>query len=329
MTPDIEHFAAQCAIDPQGRITFRGAPVQASSNQQADLQTRVTEFVYKYFYTHPSGHIGQAFQNQPPDTALIARLSDANATKAITQRDWVVRSVMDTGAVIAERYGVVRKFAPGLFLADPDMVPLRAGCRITATHHAGSQSLQPGFYHIFSQAKLDMAEVVTTLRFYVNIASPDHAAKVAKLLSTALNDYQVPFTYKTATRLCDYSRADTAVLYIPDRMFSITAEVLRQLIPTLTPFLDPHAPSMTKLWGQGIGFAQDPATGASFGASRSEIIAHALIAARSGAGSKATIFASSFADQIKRLGLNADALHLNAGHRDIYELPRPVKKCAA
>ncbi|WP_400083095.1 T3SS effector HopA1 family protein [Yoonia sp. R78084] len=313
-------FVAKVAIDAQDQITFRGWPAQPPSQPDAPFAQQLTEFVYKYLYTHPGGNIGEAFGDGAPSAALIADISTANDTTAKVEDGWVVRSLLSEGAVIAERYGKVCKFISGQFLAAPDAAPVRPGSEIVVTHLAGSKTVQPGFFHIFGQSQLDAAEEVKNIRLYFNLIGPGAAAPVAGLVSQVLNRYLVPFRYKTATRICDYSRADTAVLYIPERAFTVAAMALATQMPQLALYLDDAVPAFTMRVGNGLGLAEDMPDAGSFGAARCKLVAQAMMQARAENHIVPEAFQAAFEAVCRSENLDIDRLHLNAGSVACYRL---------
>ncbi|KJZ17864.1 hypothetical protein TW80_16625 [Loktanella sp. S4079] len=318
----LQKFVSDLRLLDSGQIMFRGRPAQQSATPNADAQLQLTEMIYKYLYTHPIGDIGDAFRAVPPDEELIAALIAANNTQPTVQSGWVVRTPQPDGAIIAERFGVTRKFIPGQFMANGGCAPIQAGSEVTAIHLAGSKTVQPGFFHIFGQAQLDLAELPQIVRLYFNIAAPTGAAPLAKYLSTALNAYGIPFTYKTSVRLCDYSRTDTAVLYLPRRFYEIAAMALGSEISLIDPLLGDDQPMFTKPLSRGIGLAEDPADAVSFGASRSGMIARAIGQTCQDGTICPDAFWSAFQRICDQEKLDVRRLHLNPGSRESYDFPQ-------
>ncbi|MEJ8562090.1 T3SS effector HopA1 family protein [Yoonia sp. GPGPB17] len=329
MTPALGAFVAQVGINAQDQITFKGQPVQRASQSGAPFELQLTEFAYKYFYTHPSGQIGDAFGSGTPSAALIADISAANTTVPKVEDGWVVRSVLAEGSVMAERFGTVRKFIAGQFLAAPDAAPVRSGSEITVTHLAGSKTVQPGFFHIFGQEHLDAAEEVKNIRLYFNLTGPGAAAPVAGLISQVLNDYLVPFRFKTATRICDFSRVDTAVLYLPQRVFTVAAMALATQLARLEHFLDDAVPPFTKPMGRGIGLAEDTPDAGSFGAARCKLVAQAIMQARADGEIDPNLFETVFKTLCAAQNLDVGRLYLNPGSDTDYCLNAPSATIAA
>ncbi|MBI1494034.1 T3SS effector HopA1 family protein [Halocynthiibacter styelae] len=329
MKQRLQTFVSEIHIPEDGLLHFRGQPIQASATPEADDLTQMTEFVYKYLYTHPSGVIKDAFRATAPDARLIEDLKKANTTRCDIQQGWIVRTPLTDGSVVAERAGIVRKFMPGQFLAEKDTLPIHAGSQLTVTHLAGSMNMQPGFFHMFGQEQSDMAEQQRMIRVYFNLLAPGTAASAAHLLTRALNTYKIPFIYKTATRLTDFSRSDTAVLYLSQRFFRIFHLILTHILKPLRPVLATDIPMFTRSLGPGIGFAEDPDGEISFGAARSKIVAQAILSSRCSTGTYVERFWSDFCQICDARSLDLDALHLNAGSTDTLYFPPASPEIAA
>ncbi|UWQ09225.1 T3SS effector HopA1 family protein [Aliiroseovarius crassostreae] len=329
MKQRLQDFVSHIRFGPKDALIFRDQPTQSTSTPEADQLTQVTEFVYKYLYTHPSGDIAQAFRATPPDAKLIAKLSNANTTRADVQQEWVLRTALPDGAVIAERFGKVCKFLPGQFLADPMSLPIRTGSALTVTHMTGTALMQPGFFHMFGQEQMDLAEQARTVRLYLNLKGAGAAEPAAALLTGMLNSYKIPFTCKFATRLTDYSRADTAVLYLPQRFVRIFQLAFADIQTALGAHLGAEVPAFTRRIAPGVGFAEDPTGEISFGAARSKLVAEAMLSSRISHRMDTDKFWSEFLALCAARGLDPDALHLNPGSSDTFYFPAEIAEVAA
>jgi hypothetical protein len=89
-----------------------------------------------------------------------------------------------------------------------------------------------------------------------------------RVLSGALDRYRIPFNAKIATCPSDYSRVDTSVLYVPQRVFTSLMHVLCTVLGKVMDMLDPDVPYFTSQLVPGIGFAEEPDGKGSFGSQR-------------------------------------------------------------
>lgn len=327
----IESFVSGLEMDSDGRICLRGAVVhEPTSSPDGDigkLQLAMTECVYKYLYTHPDGHIGEAFRDAPDDIDLIAALAEVGSPPAGNQSGWMIDNVLPDGSIIASRYSKTQKFLPGQYVAEPDQIPIREGMEVAVTPRLKSRTQQPGFYFFFSQSSLDLCELPPMVRIYLN-ARLDTAADLTRTVTDTLNDYEIAFNFKITTRACDFSRRDCAVLYLPRRMYRVATLALAPKVQRMAQLLDEGEPLFTRRLAPGIGLAEDPGTSTqSFGSSRCGILAEAILAARAGRSVPLDRFRQQFASSVSSRDLLMNALFLNPRSEDIYDLSNVWRLC--
>ena len=85
--------------------------------------------------------------------------------------------------------------------------------------------------------------------------------------SPRLNRYQVPFRYKILSYSGVYTRADAAVLFFAARYYQIIARLLPRIRPRRDRICVRDA-LLTRPLHDGIGLAEDPGNGESFGMHR-------------------------------------------------------------
>lgn len=320
----IENFVSDLELDPEGSIRFRGTIVHQPSSppdsSDDKLLLALTECVYKYLYTHPDGNIGEAFRAAPDDVDLVSALAEIDNSPARNQTDWIVENVLSDGSIIASRYSRTQKFFPGQYIAEADRIPIREGTKISVIHRVKSRTQQPGFFFFFGRSSLDLCELPPMVRVYWN-AQRDRAADLVGTVTGALNAYEIAFNFKITTRASDFSRRDCAVLYLPRRMYRVATLALAPEIPHLTSMLHGSEPLFTRRLAPGIGLAEDPGTNAhSFGSSRCEILAEAILAARVGRCVPLDRFHQQFASSVSSRDLQMNALFLNPRSEDIYDV---------
>ena len=153
------------------------------------------------------------------------------------------------------------------------------------------------------------------LRIYWNV-NPLGASIVTASASAILNRALIPFRLKV---LLDTSvrRRDAAVLYVPLSAWPAARSVIEQLHDTCG--LQPETPLFTKTVAPGIGLAEDPQTGVSFGLHRSWLVARSLVksflANEESEEQRWRNLGAEFAEE----GLSIDRAYLNAGSVDVYE----------
>lgn len=321
---DLRHFVEALRITGDGDIRLAARPISRArrrqdANASRELVGRLAACVYDHCYTRR--HVAIASAVAPAD--LLTALEQANTTRPSVEYDWVVQEHSPNGAVLASRHGRTRSFASGQFLIANGMLPAPPGAPLIVQRAAGSRTQQPGFYYCFSDGFLDANDLSPKVRLYWNVDVAGACALI-RLVTGALNRYQIPFHCKITTAPEDFARTDNAVLYLTKDHFQVAALALAPLLQPLARHLGSAVPLFTKRLADGVGFAEDPGGGESFGTSRSKLVAQAVLAARHGELVPYDAFASHFEQVIATAGLAAHALHLNPASEDIYEFPRPA-----
>jgi hypothetical protein len=110
------------------------------------------------------------------------------------------------------------------------------------------------------------------------------------------------------------------VLFFAARYFQLIARLLPAIRAEVREHLREATPLLTYRLGDGIGLAEDPATGESFGMSRSRLIAQAIWDAYARGTQSEESRMMELSIQFSRHGLSLDKPHLRAASADIYEV---------
>jgi len=321
-------FVAALALDADGTIRLAGESVGRLAGPREDrpaLATALAPIVYEHGYAR-AFPAAAADSSDPEDfTAALAR---ANAGRACDEAGWRAAGLDAGGGVTATRHGHTRRFAPGQFVAADGEFPIKPGAPLTVHIPVGSKVAQPGFYYCFGEASREINDLSPTVRFYWNVTRAG-AERLVRTLTALLNRYRVPFEFKIAVRSQDYVRRDNAVLYIAQDLFPAVITLLTAAWPALAGLLDDDVPLFAKCVAPGLGFAEDPGNGESFGMARSRLVASALAAAHEDQGFAPTRFEAELASGIEEAGLRLDALWRNPGADDIYVFPSLTPERAA
>ncbi|HEX8353232.1 MAG TPA: T3SS effector HopA1 family protein [Pyrinomonadaceae bacterium] len=252
---------------------------------------------------------------------LTPALSEANATRERWDAGWQVYQVLPSGQVMAHKGGRTRALWPGEFISTdaPGLAP-RPGMNLSVFFMRQTTTMQPGFYFAFGETQPEEFDSFSLVRFYWNLR-PEGAAALLRSVTRGLNRFQVPFRIKCLTNSAFYTRNDSAVLYVDKRFFRVTSRVLAAVREEVSRHLRPETPLFTKHLADGLGLAEEPYTGESFGMQRCRILAEGLLGAH----------ARSLRDDAARLeevgrhfasyGLTLDAPYLNPRSVDQYEFP--------
>jgi hypothetical protein len=99
--------------------------------------------------------------------------------------------------------------------------------------------------------------------------------------------------------------------------------VLVELCPGFTEILLPTVPLFSKYLLPGLGFAEDPGNGESFGMNRCRLLAEAVCRAHASGEPSALARMAAVREVFGENGLALAAPYLNPGSRDDYPFPVP------
>jgi hypothetical protein len=280
-----------------------------------DLQTAI----YDEAYCRPLGS-----RTEPPASpvSLLEALSAANAGRDRWESGWSLAQMMPNGHALARKGDLANVFPPGEFAAANGGTP-SAGAPLHVLFARESRTQQPGFYLANGETPAPFGADSRMTRIYWHVAE-EGAVPLTRALTALLNRYQVPFRFKTLSYGGVYTRADAAVLYFASRYHQIVMRLLPAIREEVRSHLRPATPLLTLRLYDGVGLAEDPATGESFGMSRSRLIAQAVWDAYARGQQTEEARMAELAIQFERIGLSLDRPHLRAGSADLYAGVREV-----
>lgn len=279
-----------------------------------DLQTAI----YDEAYCRPLGT-----RTDPPSEAvsLIEPLSAANAGRDRWEAGWTLTQAMPNGYASASKGDAAHIFAPGefRFAHQHGHAHPHPGAPLHVLFARESRTQQPGFYIVNGETPAPFGSDSRMTRIYWHLEEAG-AVPLVRAVTTLLNRYQIPFRFKTLSYSGAYTRADSAVLFFPARYYSVIMKLVPAIRAEVGRFLKPAVPLLTKRLYDGMGLAEDPATGASFGMSRSKLVAQAIWDAYTRGTQSEESRMQELAIQFERNGLSLDRPHLRAASADIYEV---------
>lgn len=297
-------------------------PVPVSAPPGQDVRVAMVEAIwpllYEQAYTRHWTGVARAAKahDLTQDAALIAALSAANAGQPRLDRGWQVYQATPDGRLHVQKgemYRVVTAAQAGM---PPGYQP-QPGQPVDIPMPNQSVTAQAGYFHAFGETPASAADEGDLARLYFNVA-PEQAPALLHLLTLGLNRYFIPFSLKCPCAPALYDRVDTLVLYPPRRYLPLVLDVLDEAVEVLAPLLRPGEPLFTRRLLPGLGGADDPGTGESFGQSRCRQVAAGIIDAWTGGGA----LMDCIANRLTGVGLRLDALHLSPGFADHY---RPLR----
>jgi Lanthionine synthetase C-like protein/HopA1 effector protein family len=247
------------------------------------------------------------------DRSLADALTEANTAVGCWEPGWTVFGMEDSSCGVDS--GTLQLWVAPANLRGGSTADVHVGEQVSVRMPTGSRELSPGYYSAFSDAPSTRLAEQTLVRVYLSL-TPAGAPTAMKLITGALNAAEVPFRLKMLSVASDYSRADSAVLYLGANDLPGVAESLVSVFQALSPVLRDTEPLFTRHLAPGIGLAEEPSATDSFGQHRCGLVADGLIAA-------AEQEAPSQKDRLNHVlqawqdaGVSADRPYLNPGSAD-------------
>lgn len=250
------------------------------------------------------------------DPNFLSQLSQANVSGSRWDSNWRVTRVENTGQVWAEKAGTVKIFQPGEFVNYSGAgTPVRAGNSISVYLFKESTTMQPGCYFAFGETAAS-SDNLDIFRLYWNI---DHTGVLDLLreISRDLNRFQVPFQFKCPVWPQGYMRRDAAVLYVRKRFYPLLRELAAGWRKECAAHLRDDVPLFALALAPGLGLAEDPENGESFGMNRCRHVAEAVWNAHS-SGVPESERLQAVKEHFRQHGLDFNRPYLNPGSVDQY-----------
>ena len=286
-----------------------------------DLQS----VLYGRCYSHRLEDPPPAANAAQSDPMFVAKLSQSNRSRAGWDGGWTIYQLGQNGNVWLVKGDRQRSAVPGEFITSgaPGMAP-QPGTIVSVTVPRESTAAQAGFYFIYGETLGDVWDDQSLVRFYFHTPS-SAAADLIEQLTFRLNRYHVPFRMKALNEPAMYGRTDAAVLYVARRYHSITVRIVRDLPRTLTDQMLPSTPLFTLQSQPGIGVAEDPNTGESFGMHRCRLTAEGVVDAWQRGDQSPEGRVRAITARFTQNGCKLDLPHLGSGSVDLAEVVREVE----
>ncbi len=136
-------------------------------------------------------------------------------------------------------------------------------------------SFATGFYFAYGATPADALLQHCLSRIYFNLSAAG-AARWIGLITTTLDKHQIPFTLKCLLNPGYFRRSDAAVVYVARSNLALAWAVIQPRLAELANYLRSSVPMFAWQACAGVGIADDPGTGESFGQHRMRLVAQAL-----------------------------------------------------
>lgn len=302
---------------PMGTLPAAAAAAMTPDTQRAYLLYTLQLQLYRDFYC-----AGCATRTQAEPTPLatgtpspfVHTLSTANTGRGSREPGWMLNA-RDNGDLVVERDGLRLWVRPEETLGiNPATVAV--GATLTLRFPKELMKLSPGFYMALGDAGLS-ANGIDLVRFYWNLRSQG-AARLVGETTRRLNGAGIPFRFKVAISPDLYTRCDAGVLYVPKSQFRPVARIVRKVYAQVAADLKPRTPALTRHLAPGLGLAEEPGTGDSFGTHRCHLLADGLIRGFERGAESTDERLDVVAERFSEDGISLDAPYLNPTSADIY-----------
>ena len=293
---------------PDPAVLYQRNPMLfATSPLYVHLQTEI----YDRLYTRPEGRANFG-------ESIAPQLSAANRGHERWEHDWLYWQQDPGGGLWATRDLSVALAQPGQWAMPNGGMPT-PGAPLSIFLSKELPHAQPGFYIALGETPFDRFTEGRMMRVYFNIEEAG-AAELVSAMTESLNAFLVPFRFKILDHHGAFTRADGSVLYCGRRYFGVVSRLLPRIVERVKHALRGAVPMFTKALYPGVGFAEDPGSGDSFGLSRSRLVTQAIWNAWSRGDQSGEGRIAELQSLFGAAGLRLDKPYLNAGSADVYEM---------
>jgi hypothetical protein len=250
------------------------------------------------------------------DPAFVEELSAANAGRGCWTEGWRIEERCGDDLVVGKD-GLRVLVAPSHARAAVGRLVPGGAAQVRLPKELAFAS--PGYYTALSDTELHSETGHVLLRLYFHVA-PSAAPKLMAAVTSSLNGLGIPFRLKVVDAPEQYSRCDAAVLYVGGMDFGTVRPLLRDLLSWPGVRLRERTPALTKTLRPGIGLAEQPASGDSFGTDRCRLLAEGIVDAHDRGArrphERLAVVAARFASR----GVDLEAPYLEPGSNDRYAM---------
>ena len=175
----------------------------------------------------------------------------------------------------------------------------------------------PGFYTALGDTDLRVESARGLLRLYFHVV-PSAAPNFMAAVTSALNERSIAFRLKIVDSPERFARCDAAVLYVGVADFEYIRPLIHGLSSRSDVRLHERAPAFTKKLRPGIGLAEQPASGESFGTDRCRLLAEGIIEAHDLGARRSDERLAVVVAHFGSRGIDLEAPYLEPGSDDRY-----------
>ena len=311
---------------PQLSIDVRRTlgPTAAESYLRFSLQQRLYESFYCRGFAVPTS-LSLPRSRLSDVTRFVEALSGANAGQGYHESGWELLETAEENALVRKGGLAVQvSKAAHPALKDGSATP---GDALRLPFEKESLGTMPGYYLASGDVEFPDGNLTAIVRLYWNLM-PEGAVLLVRKVTELLNQQRFRFRLKVLSDPTRYVRCDSAVLYIVRDDYELIAPAISEIYTELAAYLKLDVPALTKQLAPGLGLAEDPGDGQSFGLHRCGLLAEGIIAAHKLKEASLAGRLRVLSEHFEEAGIDLETPYLNAGSNDIYRLPgftRPAR----
>jgi hypothetical protein len=281
---------------------------------EQDPEVALGALIYQHCYLRPSPR-RSAQTTAWGDREFESALAQPNIGSITWEHGWSWHSATDGGLTVS-RAGVRFRVTPEEVRPFPPVPGQACSVRVPAER----RNLMPGYYLLAGNEEWDLEPSADggITRVYWHLRSAGGPALVP-LLARCLNAAAVPFRLKVPTSPAAYTRADAGVLYLPMNRYAAAQDAVRTVHAAMRDHLRDEVPLFTKRLAPGLGLAEDPGNGLSFGQHRCRLVARGLWAAHQIGEQGPEDRLRAIVGAFRAEGLDAEHPYLSQGSVDDYD----------
>jgi hypothetical protein len=209
-------------------------------------------------------------------TEFVSRLSSANTGAGYWESGWRVSARWKDAVSVCKNGLTINVNTDQCALHDNGSLVLDRETRVWFPKE--NFGLSPGFYVGLGEQEFVRDGSIPIVRFYWN-ATPEGAVRLIGRVSKDLNRARLPFFIKALNEPLKFTRCDAVVLYGYRGDYKRMNDCLKPIYRDVRAYLKPRTPAFTKRIAHGVGLAEDPGTGESFGMHRCRLVAEGIVKA--------------------------------------------------
>ncbi len=297
-----------------GRIRFAAPAGMPAPKPTLDLLLR--NDIYGLLYKRSTPQT-DATRFDGDKSAFLIALSHANTGTGTWEPGWRILAIDPYGSLHVANDDDGRREDRLVFVVDSSEFELvdahvpRVGAHGRVRIPKELRQLNTYYYMAFGDAPLRdrQRDPEVLLRYYWHL-TPAAAVPYMHGITARLNDAGIAFRTKVLSDPQGYGAADAGVLYIDRDVRDAVEPMLMSLHAELAPLLSPSVPLFTRKLAPGLGHAEDPDNGESYGVSRARLAAEGLLRAHAHGETSIQARIARIRESFAGAGLDPDHPHL-------------------